>query len=190
MGYLQANEAMLDLAAPVAESFFKKDMSIARQYLKNGKTEKNNRPSWDEYFMQIAELVATRATCDRLHVGAILVRDRMIISTGYNGSPRGTDHCDKVGHYLVNSHCVRTVHAEVNVVIQAAYHGISTKGTILYTRYFPCENCVKVLINAGIEKIVYRELYKNIDQPFAKKLLKQANVKLVKLVNNKKSTEY
>lgn len=143
--------------------------------------KKNHRPSWDEYFLQIADLVSTRATCDRLHVGAILVRDRMIISTGYNGSPRGTEHCDDAGHKMVNNHCIRTVHAEVNAILQAAYHGISTKGTTLYTRYFPCEHCIKTLINAGIEKIVYRELYKNINQPFARKLLRQAGVKLVKL---------
>lgn len=136
--------------------------------------------------MQIAELVATRATCDRLHVGAILVRERMIISSGYNGSPRGTDHCDDAGHYLNNGHCVRTVHAEVNAVLQAAYHGISTKDTTLYTRYFPCEHCVKALVNAGVKRIVYRELYKNLDQPFAKKLLKQAKVALVKLPKSKK----
>lgn len=149
---------------------------------------KNHRPSWDEYFLKIAELVSTRATCDRLQVGAILVRDRMIISTGYNGSPRKTDQCDEVDHRLVNGHCVRTVHAEVNAVVQAAYHGISTKGTTLYTRYFPCEHCVKVLINAGVERIVFREHYKNLDQPFARKMLKQAKVKLIRLPNGKKRT--
>jgi dCMP deaminase len=142
---------------------------------------KNHRPSWDEYFMRLAELVSSRATCDRLQVGAILVRDKMVISSGYNGSPRKTDQCDQVGHRMINGHCVRTVHAEANAVIQAAYHGISTKGTTLYTRYFPCENCVKALINAGVEKIVYRENYKNIDHPFTKEILKQARVKLVKL---------
>lgn len=136
--------------------------------------------------MQIAELVATRGTCDRLYVGAILVRDRMIISTGYNGAPRKTDQCDEVGHRLVNGHCVRAVHAEVNAVVQAAYHGISTKGTMLYTRYFPCEHCVKVLINAGVVRIVFREHYKNLDQPFARELLKQAGVELVELSNGPK----
>ena len=143
------------------------------------------RPSWDEYFMRIAELVCTRATCDRLHVGAILVREKMIVSTGYNGSTKGGEHCDQVGHRMINGHCSRTIHAETNAVLQAAYHGISTKETILYTRYFPCENCVKNLINAGIKKVVYRENYKNIDHPSAKKLLRQAKVRLVKLPSKK-----
>jgi len=147
---------------------------------------KNSRLSWDEYFLQISDLVSSRATCDRLHVGAILVRDKMIISTGYNGSPRGTDHCDEVGHRMVNGHCIRTVHAEINAVIQAAYHGISTKDATLYTNFLPCEYCAKTLINAGVEKIVYRELYHNIDQPYTRKLLRQAKVKLVKLPAKKK----
>ena len=148
--------------------------------------KKNSRPPWDEYFLQIANLVSTRSTCSRLHVGAILVRDRMIISTGYNGSPRKTDQCDEVGHKMTNGHCVRTVHAEVNTITQAAYHGISTQKTTLYTNYLPCEHCTKVLINAGVERIVFRRLYKNIDQPFSKKLLKQAGVKLAKLpIKNK-----
>jgi dCMP deaminase len=139
------------------------------------------RPSWDEYFLKIAELVSSRSTCPRLHVGAILVRERMIISTGYNGAPRKTEQCDEVGCRIVNGHCARVVHAEVNTVIQAAYHGISTKGAALYTRYLPCEHCAKALINAGVERIVYREVYENVDQSYAKRLLKQAGVKLVKL---------
>ncbi|MFZ5366230.1 MAG: deoxycytidylate deaminase [Patescibacteria group bacterium] len=146
---------------------------------------KIKRPSWDEYFLQISDLVSTRATCSRLHVGAILVRDRMIISTGYNGSPRKTDQCDEVGCRIVNGHCARVVHAEANAVTQAAYHGISTKEATLYTRYLPCEHCTKILINAGIEKIVYREVYENIDQPYTKELLRQAKVKLAKLPKKK-----
>ena len=139
------------------------------------------RPSWDEYFMQMAELAASRSTCDRLHVGAILVFDRRVIAVGYNGSPRGTDHCDEVGHRMVNGHCVRTVHAEVNTVLSAALNGTSTRGSTLYTRYFPCENCVKELINAGVAKIVFREHYPNLDQEFVKEILEQAKVELVEL---------
>jgi dCMP deaminase len=141
----------------------------------------NLRPSWDEYFMQIAELAASRSTCDRLHVGAALVRDHRVLAVGYNGSPRGTKHCDEVGHRMINGHCARTVHAEVNAVLSAALHGIKTDGSTLYTRYFPCENCVKELINAGIDKIIFREHYRNIDQPFVKEILKQAQVKISKL---------
>jgi len=142
--------------------------------------KKTLRLSWDEYFLKIADLVASRSTCPRLHVGAVLVKDRMIVSTGYNGSPRKTDQCDEVGCRIVNSHCARVVHAEENAVLQAAYNGISTKGSTLYTKYFPCERCVKVLINAGVQRIVYQEIYKNLDQPFARELLKQAGVKLEK----------
>ena len=150
------------------------------------KKKENNRPPWDEYFLEIADLVSTRATCPRLHVGAVLVRERMIVSSGYNGSPRKTDQCDEVGCRLVNGHCVRTVHAEANAVLQAAHHGISTKGTTLYTNFFPCEHCVMALINAGVERIVYREMYKNLDQPYSRKLLRQAGVKIVQCKKKKK----
>lgn len=105
--------------------------------------KKNSRPSWDEYFLKIADLVSSRSTCPRLHVGAILVRDRMIISTGYNGSPRKTDQCDEVGCRIVNGHCARTVHAEANAVIQASYHSISTKGTTLIPIIFLVNNAQK-----------------------------------------------
>jgi len=145
-----------------------------------GKKKKTSRPPWDEYFLKIADLVSTRSTCPRLHVGAVLVKDRMIVSTGYNGSPRKTDQCDEVGCRVVNDHCIRTNHGEENAVLQAAYNGISTKGATLYTKYFPCEHCVKILINAGVERIVYQEIYKNLDQTFARELLKQAEVKLEK----------
>ncbi len=138
------------------------------------------------FFDCLSDLVSNRATCDRLHVGAVLVRDRMIISAGYNGSPRGISHCDDIGHRMVNGHCVRTIHGEINAVIQAAYHGISTRGTTLYTNYLPCEYCAKILINARVERIVYRGFYKNIDQPYVRQLLRKAKVRLVKLPAKKK----
>ncbi|MBU3957030.1 cytidine/deoxycytidylate deaminase family protein [Patescibacteria group bacterium] len=141
--------------------------------------KKSSRPPWDEYFLQIADLVATRATCPRLHVGAILVKDRKIISTGYCGAPKGIADCYDVGCLMRGGHCVRTVHAEINTVVQAAYHGISTNGSTLYTNWLPCYNCAKVLINAGVERIVYRRIYR--PDPETKKLLRQAKVKLVKL---------
>lgn len=148
--------------------------------------KKNQRPPWDEYFLQIAKLVSTRATCPRLRVGAVLVKDRKIISTGYNGSPRKTDQCDEVGCHLVNNHCARVLHAEENAVIAAAYHGVSTKGTTLYVRYFPCDRCAKVIINAGIEKVIYRENYKNSDQTFTRQMFKQAKVELTKMSHDRK----
>ena len=147
---------------------------------------KSKRPSWDKYFLQIAELVATRATCPRLHVGAVLVKDRKIISTGYNGAPRKTDQCDEVGCYLVNNHCARALHAEENAVIAAAYHGVSTNDATLYVRYFPCDRCAKVIINAGVNRVVYEQDYKNSDQSFTREMFKQAGVKLERIADEGK----
>ena len=107
------------------------------------------RSSWDQYFMDIARQVATRATCDRKHVGALLVRDRTILSTGYNGSIRGLPHCDEVGHMMENGHCVATVHAEANAIIQAAKNGVGIDGATIYTTASPCWPCFKLIANAG-----------------------------------------
>jgi dCMP deaminase len=93
------------------------------------------RPSWDEYFMGIAFAVAQRSTCDRAHVGAIIVRDKRILTTGYNGAPRGLPHCTEVGHLMINNHCVRTLHAEQNAIIQAALHGVSVEGGTIYVTH-------------------------------------------------------
>jgi dCMP deaminase len=121
----------------------------------------SQRTSWDEYFMEIARQVATRATCDRKHVGALLVRDRIILSTGYNGSIRGMPHCDEVGHLMENGHCVATVHAEANAVLQAARTGVRIEGSTLYTTASPCWPCFKLVANAGIVRVVYREFYRD-----------------------------
>ena len=118
------------------------------------------RPTWDNYFMKIAVTVAERSTCDRAHVGAVLVKDKRILTSGFNGSPAGLPHCDDAGHLLVEGHCVRTIHAEVNAVIQAALHGVSTNGSTCYVTHFPCLNCTKTLINAGIIRIVYLNDYR------------------------------
>ncbi|MDH7487858.1 MAG: cytidine/deoxycytidylate deaminase family protein [Anaerolineae bacterium] len=117
------------------------------------------RPSWDEYFMGIAFEVAKRSTCDRARVGAIIVRDKRILTTGYNGAPRGLPHCDEVGHLIVDGHCVRTLHAEQNAIIQAALHGVSTDGGTIYVTHQPCLNCAKMIINAGIRRVVYAGAY-------------------------------
>jgi dCMP deaminase len=121
----------------------------------------SQRTSWDEYFMEIAKQVASRATCDRKHVGAVLVRDRIILSTGYNGSIRGMPHCDEVGHLMENGHCVATVHAEANSVLQAARTGVRIEGSSLYTTASPCWPCFKLVANAGIVRIVYGEFYRD-----------------------------
>lgn len=119
----------------------------------------NPRDSWDRYFMDIARQVATRATCDRRHVGAVLVRDRTILATGYNGSMRGAEHCDDVGHLLENGHCVRTVHAEANAIAQAAKHGARIDGATCYVNICPCPSCFKLLANSGVARVVFAELY-------------------------------
>lgn len=121
----------------------------------------SSRASWDEYFMNIARQVATRATCDRKQVGALLVRDRTILSTGYNGSIRGLEHCDDVGHMMENGHCVATVHAETNAIIQAAKNGVGIDGATVYTSASPCWPCFKLIANGGIRKIVYGEFYRD-----------------------------
>ena len=111
--------------------------------------------------MDIARQVATRATCDRKHVGAVVVRDRTILSTGYNGSIRGMPHCDEVGHMMENGHCVATVHAEANAILQAAKNGVRIEGATLYTTASPCWPCFKLIANSGCVRIVYGEFYRD-----------------------------
>ena len=117
------------------------------------------RKTWHEYFLDIARAVATRATCNRKHVGCVLVRDNAILATGYNGSMAKAPHCDDIGHDIEDGHCVRTVHAEANAIAQAAKHGNKLEGATAYVTITPCENCFKLLINAGISAIVYGEQY-------------------------------
>ena len=119
------------------------------------------RKPWDQYFMDIAKVVATRATCDRKHVGAVLVRDRLILSTGYNGSIRGMPHCDEVGHLMENGHCVATIHAEANAILQAARNGVRTDGCDIYTTASPCWPCFKLIANSGMKRIVFGEFYRD-----------------------------
>ena len=111
--------------------------------------------------MDIARQVATRATCDRKHVGAVLVRDRTILSTGYNGSIRGMPHFDEVGHMMENGHCVATVHAEANAILQAANNVVRIDGATLYTTASPCWPCFKLVANSGCVRIVYGEFYRD-----------------------------
>jgi dCMP deaminase len=119
------------------------------------------RASWDEYFMGIAKQVATRSTCDRKHVGAVIVKDRMILATGYNGSIRGLPHCDEVGHLMEDGHCVRTTHAEANALIQAARSGVRVDGAGIYVTASPCFGCFKLIANAGLSRIVFGEFYRD-----------------------------
>jgi dCMP deaminase len=122
-----------------------------------------SRDTWEYYFMRIAHQVATRATCDRKNIGAVIVRDKTILSTGYNGSIRGLSHCDDVGHLMdeTESHCVRTVHAESNAIAQAAKNGVTVDDAEIYITASPCWTCFKLLANAGITKIIYGEFYRD-----------------------------
>ncbi len=138
----------------------------------------DKRPTWNEYFMNIAHEVAKRSTCERAQVGAVIVRDKRILTTGYNGSPRGLPHCSEVGCLMDNGHCVRTLHAEQNAIIQAAHHGVITEGAIIYVTHQPCFICAKTIINAGISEIVYDKEYRD-DRSID--FLNQAEVKITAL---------
>jgi dCMP deaminase len=119
------------------------------------------RASWDEYFMNIARVVASRSTCPRKSVGAVIVRDKTILSTGYNGSIRGMPHCTEVGHMMENGHCVATIHAESNAILQAARNGVRIDGGTIYVTASPCWNCFKEIANSGIRRVVYGEFYRD-----------------------------
>ncbi len=136
----------------------------------------NRRPDWDQYFMEVARVVASRSTCDRADVGCVIVRERRILTTGYNGAPAGLPHCDDVGHLMENGHCIRTLHAEQNALIQAALHGVSTKGASLYVTHQPCFNCAKMIVNAGIVLVVHGSGYSS---PQSLDLFDQAGIRHV-----------
>ena len=138
----------------------------------------SNRVSWETYFMNIATEVATRSTCDRKHVGAVIVRNKNILSTGYNGSIKGLPHCDEVGHEMVDGHCIRTTHAEANAIVQAAKNGVSIDNSEIFVTASPCYNCFKLRANSGIKVIYYRELYR--DQRITDRA-KEVGIELVSL---------
>ncbi|PIT94588.1 cell division protein DedD [Candidatus Falkowbacteria bacterium CG10_big_fil_rev_8_21_14_0_10_39_9] len=130
--------------------------------------ESYQRSSWDEYFMEIANTVAKRATCDRGRSGCVIARDKQLLVSGYVGSPKGLPHCDDIGHQMkktihedgsVTQHCVRTVHAEQNAICQAAKLGISLQGATLYCRMTPCRTCAMLIINCGIVRVVCEKKY-------------------------------
>ena len=114
--------------------------------------------------MELAVAASKRATCDRAKVGAVIVKDKRVLSTGYNGSPSGLPHCSEVGHEMINGHCIRTIHAEMNAITMAAKHGININDSELYITHFPCYNCFKVVANVGIKKVYYKEDYRIEDK--------------------------
>lgn len=152
---------------------------------KDKNPEVHKRPSWDEYFMEIASVVGTRATCDRGRSGAVIAKDKHILSTGYVGSPPGIAHCDEVGHEIhtvVNEegteskHCIRTTHAEQNAIVQAARFGTSLAGSTIYCKMAPCYVCAKLIISAGIVRVVAGKDYHGSSR--SKDIFKEAGVEL------------
>lgn len=148
------------------------------------------RPSWDEYFMDIARMVGKRGTCDRGRSGSVIVKNKRIMSTGYVGSPVGIAHCDEVGHQMKemlhedgrkSMHCVRTTHAEQNAIAQAARFGIPIEGSTIYCKMTPCYTCAKMIINAGINRVVCEKDYH--DAGDSKRIFGEAGVELV-ILNN------
>lgn len=135
-----------------------------------------SRISWNQYFMAQSHLLALRSTCTRLMVGATIVRDKRIIAGGYNGSISGDEHCTDEGCYVIDNHCVRTIHAEINAILQCAKFGVPTAGAEIYVTHFPCLNCTKTIIQSGIKKVYYANDYKN--HPYALELFKNAGVQV------------
>lgn len=148
------------------------------------------RPDWDDYFIDMMDTVAMRATCDRGRSGCIIVKDKRIISTGYVGSPSGIPHCDDVGHLMkqvidddgtTRQHCMRTIHAEQNAICQAAKHGISLEGSTLYCKMEPCRVCAMLIISCGIKKVVAKSMYHAAQE--TRDMFTQAGVNMVVLEN-------
>jgi len=146
----------------------------------------HERPSHDEYFMEIARVVAKRSTCLRIHVGAVIVKDGQIMSTGYNGAPRGLEHCldigcirekENIAHGTRHEMC-RAVHAEQNAIIQAAIHGVSIEGATVYCTHQPCILCTKMIINGKIKRVVFQNGYPD---EMSVKFLKQANIEILRM---------
>lgn len=142
--------------------------------------KKRKRLEWDEYFMDIARVVSSRSTCDRKFVGAVIVRDKTILSTGYNGSIRKLEHCDEVGHMMENGHCVATIHAEANAILQAAKNGVCINGGTIYTSASPCWPCFKLIANAGLTRVCFGEFYRD-KRIF--EIAKKTGIELVSLEN-------
>src|SRR5690625_3367466 len=137
------------------------------------------RIPWNQYFMSQSLLLSLRSTCTRLMVGATIVRDKRIIAGGYNGSVSGDDHCMEYGCYIEDGHCIRTIHAEMNALLQCSKFGVQTEGAEIYVTHFPCLQCTKMLVQAGIKKIYYLNDYRN--HPYAEKILKQNLVETIQV---------
>lgn len=151
------------------------------------KKKATKRPSWDEYFLKLAMLASERSTCPRMHVGCVLVKDKFVLATGYNGSLPGLPHCDDVGCLIVDNHCVRTNHAEINALTQAATHGVNLKGSTAYITNMSCTTCAKALIAAGIKRVV---VFSDYHDTLATKFYSESGVEIVKLKMPKRVINY
>ena len=138
----------------------------------------NKRPSWDEYFLKLAMLASERSTCPRMHCGCVLVKDRFVLATGYNGSIPGQPHCDDVGCLIVDNHCARTNHAEINALVQAARHGINITGCTAYITNMSCTTCAKALIASSIVRVV---IFSDYHDTLAVDFYTKSGVEIVKL---------
>lgn len=151
------------------------------------KKKATKRPSWDEYFLKLAMLASERSTCPRMHVGCVLVKDKFVLATGYNGSLPGLPHCDDVGCLIVDNHCVRTNHAEINALTQAATHGVNLKGSTAYITNMSCTTCAKALIASGIKRVV---VFSDYHDTLATKFYSESGVEIVKLKMPKRTINY
>ena len=147
----------------------------------------SKRPTWDEYFLKQAMLASERATCPRMHCGCVLVKDRFVLATGYNGSIPGHPHCEDVGCLIVDNHCIRTNHAEINALVQAARHGINVTGCTAYITNMSCTTCAKALIASGIVRVV---VFSDFHDTLAVTFYTQSNVEIVKLPIPEKIINY
>jgi len=145
------------------------------------------RPVWDEYFLKLAMLASERATCPRMHCGCVLVRDRFVLATGYNGSLPGAPHCDEVGCIVVKGHCVRTNHAEINAICQATRHGVILTGATAYVTNMPCTACAKALIAAGIARVV---VFSEYHDTLAERFFRESGVQLDRLAMPARTIHY
>ncbi len=148
---------------------------------------KNKRPSWDEYFLKLAMLASERATCPRMHCGCVLVKDRFVLATGYNGSLPGQPHCEDDGCLIVDNHCVRTNHAEINAVVQATRHGVNISESTAYITNMSCTTCAKALIASGIKRVV---VFSDYHDTLAIQFYNDAGVEIVKMDMPDKEIQY
>ncbi|MCF7853915.1 MAG: cytidine/deoxycytidylate deaminase family protein [Candidatus Pacebacteria bacterium] len=155
--------------------------------MKKTETSVRPRPSWDEYFLKLAMLASERATCPRMHCGCVLVKDRYVLATGYNGSLPNTPHCDEVGCLIVDGHCVRANHAEINALCQATRHGVNLEGATAYVTNMPCTACAKALITAGVIRVA---IFSDYHDTLAERFFRETGVQLVRLPMPEQSIRY